>query len=428
MASLEEGTVDDAVWKFGGQELGHVLSKDMFKEMVLLRRKLHERPELAFQEVFTSQTVREELGAVEGITVLERGVGGTGVLGVIKGELAGGKTIMFRADLDGLPIPEKMSGSDVGSATAAGAGAGADAGAGAGAGADSAGSDGKRQKIEETPCKSCGLCFFTGGAATEARLKVRARARAKAKAAGDGAIFEDEGDDSAPPKNARAWQKQCLSKNEGVSHACGHDGHTAMLVAAAKVLAGRRATLRGNLVLLFQPAEERHSVNNPMGGAIRMIRDHAAGEELSALLQGQEIPLSPARECARGNSMAAQAEQAARGMAGDGGPRWAAERLHFTDGFDLSMDGRLLEQIHEVRRVQPAAGRVSHVLHGTRTARRAERALPVQCTAAGLLAPELWPAARPLLPPPPPPSPRRCTARTSGTTAARARSAVRPGR
>ena len=37
---------------------------------------------------------------------------------------------------------------------------------------------------------------------------------------------------------------------------------------------------RGRVVLLFQPAEERNSVRNPMGGAIRMIRDRAAGEEL----------------------------------------------------------------------------------------------------------------------------------------------------
>ena len=37
---------------------------------------------------------------------------------------------------------------------------------------------------------------------------------------------------------------------------------------------------RGTVVLLFQPAEERNSVRNPMGGAIRMIRDRAAGEEL----------------------------------------------------------------------------------------------------------------------------------------------------
>ena len=38
--------------------------------------------------------------------------------------------------------------------------------------------------------------------------------------------------------------------------------------------------VRGRVVLLFQPAEERNSARNPMGGAVRMIRDRPAGEEL----------------------------------------------------------------------------------------------------------------------------------------------------
>jgi amidohydrolase len=52
-------------------------------------------------------------------------------------------------------------------------------------------------------------------------------------------------------------------------HACGHDGHTAMALAAARALARERDRLRGNVVFAFQPAEET------TGGAEQMIREGA---------------------------------------------------------------------------------------------------------------------------------------------------------
>jgi amidohydrolase len=54
------------------------------------------------------------------------------------------------------------------------------------------------------------------------------------------------------------------SRNEGIMHACGHDGHMAILLAAARELHRRRAEVAGTLVFCFQPGEEGYSGNRLM--------------------------------------------------------------------------------------------------------------------------------------------------------------------
>lgn len=57
------------------------------------------------------------------------------------------------------------------------------------------------------------------------------------------------------------------SERDGVMHACGHDGHIAIALSLAELLAARRGEFHGTVKLAFQPAEER------IGGALAMLAD-----------------------------------------------------------------------------------------------------------------------------------------------------------
>src|SRR6201992_161379 len=145
---------------------------DLQPEIQAWRRDIHEHPELGYEERRTSAFVANrlrEFGCDEVVT----GLGGTGVVGVIKGRKpAGGgdvKVIGLRADMDALPIEE-------------------------------------------------------------------------------------------------ATNLPYASKIPGKMHACGHDGHTAMLLGAARYLAETR-NFAGDAVVIFQPAEEGGA------GAKAMIKD-----------------------------------------------------------------------------------------------------------------------------------------------------------
>jgi amidohydrolase len=57
------------------------------------------------------------------------------------------------------------------------------------------------------------------------------------------------------------------SENEGIMHACGHDGHTAMLLGAAKILSQKKNEINGEIRFIFQHAEEL-----PPGGAQELVK------------------------------------------------------------------------------------------------------------------------------------------------------------
>ncbi len=137
-------------------------------DLTEIRRDFHAHPELGFEEVRTAGIVADKLKEY-GVDEVHQGLGGTGVVGLIKGKGGGNRRIGLRADMDALPIEE----------------------------------------VSGVPYSST---------------------------------------------------------NPGRMHACGHDGHTTMLLGAARYLAETRK-FDGTVVLIFQPAEEG------LGGARRMIAD-----------------------------------------------------------------------------------------------------------------------------------------------------------
>ncbi|WP_252192972.1 M20 aminoacylase family protein [Rhizobium sp. CSW-27] len=137
------------------------------EDLTAIRQDLHRYPEIGFEEVRTSAIVAEKLSSY-GIEV-HRGIGKTGVVGVLKGSLGPGRTIGLRADMDALPMEERTN-----------------------------------------------LSYS--------------------------------------------------SQNPGRFHGCGHDGHTTILLGAARYLAETRQ-FAGTVVFIFQPGEEG------CGGARAMLAD-----------------------------------------------------------------------------------------------------------------------------------------------------------
>lgn len=68
-------------------------------------------------------------------------------------------------------------------------------------------------------------------------------------------------------------KKAVLSKNKGVMHACGHDGHMAMALTEAKILSAHTDAWEGRVIFIFEEAEEVGE--RGISALLRYLRDHA---------------------------------------------------------------------------------------------------------------------------------------------------------
>lgn len=144
------------------------------------------------------------------------------------------------------------------------------------------------------------------------------------------------------------------SRNAGVHHGCGHDGHTAMLLGAARQLA-RTRRFDGTVHFIFQPAEEGH------GGARVMLEqgllERFRCDAVYALHNWPDLPLGHAQT--RIGPIMAAADRFEIVLRGRGGH---AAQPHLTPDALLAAS-QLVGQLHTIvaRRIDPAASAVLSV-------------------------------------------------------------------
>jgi len=142
------------------------------------------------------------------------------------------------------------------------------------------------------------------------------------------------------------------STRPGIMHACGHDAHTAMLMAAATILKGLadEGRLPGTIRLLFQPSEEAQDAEGKSGG-MRMVEEGALAG-LDAVFGLHVDPFHPVGTVAtRSGPMMASADMFELTIRGSGGH---AARPHTTID-PIALSAHVINAIQQVvsRRLDP---------------------------------------------------------------------------
>ena len=85
-------------------------------------------------------------------------------------------------------------------------------------------------------------------------------------------------------------KKLYLSQSKGISHLCGHDGHMALVLEAAKILTGMADQLKGKIVFIFEEGEETSSGIDAMVEALRPLHiDAIYGNHLKSNLESGQL-------------------------------------------------------------------------------------------------------------------------------------------